>query len=238
MSMTRKSESNQMHFVRSLGRTALSKPLLMCVPIFLVLLSSLGCGYSQGQLLWAMGFGAHMKEPAEYELTQAGPVLVLVDDPEQRLESPSMRKTLALKIGRRLKEHEAVVEIIPQARLDRLRRHNKGFEDIACRMVGEKAEAEQVVWLEVRDLLATPNFDETVHAARMSVTVRVINANATRHIDVRLWPTEREGKLITTELHANEVVRAKRPGVIVGLLTEKMADDVVKLFYDHPMDES
>ena len=196
-----------------------------------------GCGITQGKLLWAFGFGQHLKEDAEFKLTSKAPVLVLVDDPEARLYTPATRKELALKVGKKLTLEKAVKHLVPQARLDRLRRQNRNFEEISCRELGEKAEAEQVVWLEVRDLYAEPEVDDTVAAARMTITVKVVNVMATEASEVRLWPTERQGRMVSVELHANDVIRAKKPEMISYMLTDKVAMEVVKLFYDHPFED-
>ncbi len=79
-----------------------------------------GCGYSQGQLLWAMGFGRSIQVDPEFELTKEGAVLVLVDDPEERLFSPGTRLELAEKLGRDLKGHKAIGRPVPQEKLARL----------------------------------------------------------------------------------------------------------------------
>ena len=67
---------------------------------------------TQGRWLWALGFDKQFKRPPEFELTVEGPVLVLVDDPEYRLDAPRTRTDLARKIGAHLKNHEAVPWIV------------------------------------------------------------------------------------------------------------------------------
>ena len=196
-----------------------------------------GCGMTQGKLLWAMGVGSGQKVPAEFELTRHGPVLVLVDDSEERLDSPATRSELAQKVGRLLKEHNAVAQLVPQKALDRLRRKHPDFEERGCREVGRMTEAHQVVWIDVRDMYARAEVDETIHAARMSVTVKVIDALTETRGEERLWPVQHEGHIVSTELHANEVLRAKTPPAIAAKLTDRAAEQVARLFYEYPLEE-
>jgi hypothetical protein len=207
------------------------------VGLLTVLPACCGCGFSQGQLLWAMGFGSGMKVPAEFELSKDGPLLVLVDDPEERLYSPRSRTELAEKVGDDLQARGAVKALVKQAKISRLRRERMDFEDLSCREVGELAGAEQVLWLQVRDFYAESEVAEASAAARMAVTVRVINPGAKERNEVRLWPVEHRGRIVSTELDATDVIRAKTPTAISGKLTDQMAVEVGKLFYDHPAEE-
>lgn len=209
---------------------------------FLLCLCSLplqqGCGITQGKWLWAMGLDRHFTQPAEFTLTTEGPVLVLVDDPEYRLDAPRTRTDLARKVGAYLKKHEAVSEVVPQNRIARLRRENTDFEDRGCREVGRLADAHQVVWLEIRDLYDVPEVEDSVAAARMTVTVRVVNAQAENKGEVRLWPTQREGQIVTVELPADKVFNAKSRRQIAGKLTDKMAEQVAQIFYEIPLEDA
>lgn len=206
-----------------------------------VLLSGLmicpGCGYSQGKLLWLLGAGSTQKVPAEFALTRAGPVLVLVDDSEERLDSPATRTELGEKIGRLLKEHNAIAELVPQSALARLRRQHLNFEERGCREVGRMAGAHQILWIDVRDMYAKAEVDETIQAARMSATVKVVNALAEQRGEERLWPVQPEGRIVTTELPAAEVMRAKTPTAVASSLTDALAEQIAGLFHEHALEE-
>jgi hypothetical protein len=86
-------------------------------------------------------------------------------------------------------------------------------------------------------MYARAEVDETIHAARMSVTVKVIDALTKTRGEERLWPVQREGHIVSTELHANEVLRAKTPPAIAAKLTDKTAEQVARLFYEYPLEE-
>ncbi len=184
-----------------------------------------------------MGFGRSIQVDPEFELTKEGAVLVLVDDPEERLFSPGTRLELAEKLGRDLKGHKAIGRPVPQEKLARLQHERQDYEEVSCRELGELVEADQVLWLQVRDFHASPELDETSAAARMTVTLKVVNARAAERSEVRLWPVDRQGRIISAELNANDVVRAKSPEGISSLLTDKVAQQVGELFYEHPLEE-
>jgi len=197
-----------------------------------------GCGMKQGQLLYFMGVGAGQKVPAEFELTRDGPVLVLVDDDEERLLTPRTRAELSRQVSAQLIASEAAAEVLPPAALDRLRREHRDLANRGCREVGRLAGAHQVLWLQVRDFLADTDPTEASAAARMSVTVKVINAREEEDAGaVRLWPTEREGRLVSAELDAARVVRADSANEVAGMLLEQIAGDVAKLFYEHSLED-
>ena len=197
-----------------------------------------GCGYSQGQLLYMMGFGQGREAEAEFKLTREGPVLILVDDFEERLDSPRTRTVLANLLARELEANQAVKEVVPRHRLEELRRRHEDFEERGGREIGEMAGAHQVLWLCVQDFSASPQIEETSAAARMAVTVKVLNVLEKKDkTKVRLWPLQHDGRLVSVDLDANVVVKAKTPEAISKLLAAKLAEKVAKLLYEYPLDD-
>ncbi|MCP4246494.1 MAG: hypothetical protein GY778_05545 [bacterium] len=205
--------------------------------VLLSLAAGGGCaGMTQGKLLYFLGFGAGRKADAEFELTRDGPVLVLVDDYEEVFDSGRTPGVLADLVGKELIEQKATDKVVPPARLAKARREDQGYENRGAREIGERLGAHQVVWLEAREYYAPKDVEEIAAAARLSVTVKVLNALETENrARVRLWPTERQGRMVTVELNANEMVRAEKPELIAKLLCAKMAVEVTKLFYDYPL---
>jgi hypothetical protein len=68
----------------------------------------------------------------------------------------------------------------------------------------------------------------------MSVAVKVINVlEKEDRTKVRLWPAERDGRVIAVSLDAAIVIRAKTAKNISNKLTAELADKLAKLFYDH-----
>ncbi|HUU84453.1 MAG TPA: hypothetical protein VM243_13210 [Phycisphaerae bacterium] len=205
-----------------------------CVGLATVACALCGCGITQGKLLYFLAPWAGPKIEAEFDLTRKGPVLVLVDDFEERFKSPRNRTVLARQVGAELQTHEAVTEIIPQTKVDALRREHAGFEQMSSRELGEKVGAHQVLYLAVRDFYAESQVEEATGAARISVAVKVLNVFEKEDAGkVRVWPIERDGRLVSAELDATEVIRAKTPEAIADHLFEKLAAELARLFYDH-----
>jgi len=211
-------------------------PPAMAVLVLAVLIS--GCGFSQGQLLYFMGFGSGRTAEAEFELTREGPVVILVDDFEQHLDSPQTGMLLAGQLARQLEDNDAADDVVPQAVINKLRASRSRFEELTSRKIGELVGAHQVIYIMVRDYYSPAEVEELASAARLSVTVKVLNVLEKKdRTRVRLWPSEREGRLVTVELNANVVMKAKTPEVAGKILAANMAEEVAKLFYEYPLDD-
>lgn len=227
--------------VRSAARTA-PAPARRALSSFAVGLLALaavvsvpGCTYSGGQLLYILGFGSSRKAPARFELTRE-PVMILLDDPSQRVDWPPMYSHLFDELSQQLLRHEAAARIIPQETVERLRQSVPDFEKRGCREIGEMAKATQVLWLEVREFLATEDFVDASAAAYCSVAVRVIDAKQTSdRTRVRLFPESPAGHIATVKLDGAEVTMAKTRDGIAKKLAERLADKIAKLFYEHEL---
>ena len=200
------------------------------------LLALCGCGYQGGVLLSVLGAGQMHKVEAEYKLSD-GPVLVLVDDLEERLTWPDARELLTEETTKLLIEHKATKKIISPETVARFRRGTPQFETRGAREIGRMVEADQVVWLEVKAFIAQEEMQDTSQAAILTVTVKVIDPNAEERSQVRLWPTVPEGRPVTTQLNSSDVVRLKTLPNIGRELCEKTAKEVAKLFYKHPIED-
>jgi hypothetical protein len=162
--------------------------------------------------------------------------VILVDDFEQQLDSPRTRTVLAELLGRELQANDAVKEIISQQRLDKLRRRRQDFGDLKSRQIGEMVGAHQLIYIVVREYYAPQDIEEISAAGRMTVTVKVLNVLEKKDkTKVRLWPPERQGRIVSVDLHANVIVKAKKPEAVSRLLAAAMAGQIVKLFYDYPL---
>jgi len=190
-----------------------------------------------GTLLYWMGAGRLHKIEAEFILSE-GPILILVDDLEERVTWAPARDLIAKEFARELLEHKATLKVISPETVRRFRRTHANFDDLKCTQVGRLVGAEQVLWIAVTAFYAEEEVHDTTQAASLSVTVRVINPNErkSRH-KVRLWPTNREGKAVAVQLNANEVNRLKTKDRIATELSRKLAADVAKLFYEHSLQD-
>ncbi len=203
-------------------------PILACLT---------GCGMQAGTLLYWMGAGRLHQVDAEFTLSE-GPILILVDDLNERLTWAPARDRIAEELGKQLLEHETTRKIISPETVKRHRRTHADFDDLKCNQVGRLVGADQVLWIEVQAFRAEEEVHDTTLAASISVTVRVINPNERKNRNkVRLWPPNREGKPATVQLNSNEVGRLKTRANIAAELSRRLAKEVAKFFYKHPLQD-
>ncbi|MCH7883686.1 MAG: hypothetical protein IIC01_00415 [Planctomycetes bacterium] len=196
-----------------------------------------GCTYSGGELLYFLGFGKPRMIEAVFRLSP-GPVLVFVDDVNERMESPKAGRNLFEALSQELLRHEAAERIIPLRTVEQLRQTMPDFDKRGCREIGELAGAEQVLWIEVRDFLAEEQIFDASNAAYIVVTVKVINVlESQRRSRVRLWPTSPDGFLVTAKMNGSEVVTIGNKDAIGQELTTRLAGHIAMLFYDHRASE-
>ena len=196
-----------------------------------VLLLGGGCGYAQGELAYMLGFGRGKLVEAEFTLTEE-PILILVDDYAARVDWPPARHYLVDELGQELIKKGAAKKIIPRQRLQQIRQTEANFEKRGVREIGELAGAEQVMWIEVQDFAANPQFDNTLDAAYYSVTVKIINVlEKERRSRVRVWPTSPSGQAVTVSMTGSEVTLAKTKDAISKQLAEELAVEIAKPFY-------
>lgn len=190
-----------------------------------------------GALAYFLGFGGQHKVKAEYTLS-SGPILILMDDYAGRLFWPEVGDLLATTLAEELLTHKATEKVISNDAVRRLRQVHEDFDQYSCRRVGETVGADQVLWIEVAEFFASESVEDTTVAARLGVTVKVINPKGTKKTrTVRLWPTEQEGRPARAELSSNDISRAGTRPAIARVLASKLAVDIARLFYDHTLDD-
>ncbi|MBN1512052.1 MAG: hypothetical protein JXB13_08555 [Phycisphaerae bacterium] len=211
-------------------------PGILLLLVLVILPAGPACGPEGGALLYWMGAGQKEKVGAEFTLGP-GPILVLVDDPEERLSWAEARDLLADETANALLANKATEKVVSNQAVQRLRRSRSDFEDRGCREIGEMLKAERVLWLQVADFFASEETQDLTAAARFAVSVRVINAKAQTREEVRLWPEEMEGRPVKAELSANEMSRLKGRREITQALTAKLGNEVARLFHEHALDD-
>lgn len=189
------------------------------------------CGMSQGALLYTLGVGRGKKIKARFRLTTR-PLLILIDDPLQRIDWPAPRRYLFDELAQELLKHKAATKIVPLETIARLRQAKPNFDARGCREVGKMAGADQVLWIEVQEFRASEQIEDALVAAFFSVTLKVIDVNTKDRSRVRLWPTAPQGQRVTITLTGSEVSIAKTRNAIARKLTDRLASQTAKFFYD------
>ena len=189
------------------------------------------CGMSQGALLYTLGVGRGKIIEARFHLT-TGPLLILIDDPLQHIDWPAAKRYLFDELAQELLKHEAAAKIVPSETIAHLRQAKPNFDARGCREVGKMAGADQVLWIEVQEFRASEQIEDALVAAYLGVTLKVIDVNAKDRSRVRLWPTAPQGRRVTITLTGSEVSIAKTKDAIARKLTDKLASQTAKFFYD------
>ncbi len=213
------------------------KPIASCKAIagclVLIALAASGCTYSGGKLAYMMGLGKGPLIPAEHTFTD-GKLLVFVDDTHDQVDWPAARGYLFDEVSQELIRKEATTKIIPQESIDALRLTMPDFRKRGCREIGERLGADEVLWIEIHDFLATKEFTDANDAAIWVVTVKVLNAQETKSRSrVRLWPRSPEGHLVSASLAASEIQMLSNRDAITRELAEKLGFTISRLFYEH-----
>lgn len=196
-----------------------------------------GCSYSGGELLFALGMAKGPLVEAEFQLTD-GPVLILIDDPAQRMDWPAASGYVFDSLSQELLRHRAARKIVPPETLHQLRQSLPDFASRGCREIGELAGAEQVIWIEIEDFLAEEQVADVGDAAYLAVTAKVINVKEKQSRSrVRVWPQSPRGKQVTVSMVGSEVALAKTKDAISKELAGRIALKLARFFYDHRLED-
>ncbi len=195
-----------------------------------------GCG-RYGGLAYFLGMGRGHKIEPQYKLPE-GTLLVLVDDPAERLDWPRLREELEQNLGEELLVHKAATKVIRPSAVARFRQADQKFERYSTATIGRKVGADHVLWLEVRDFFNPKEIEDTSGTAKLTVAVKVLTTKEGATGDkVRLWPTDQGGYIHSVELSAIEVHKQKGDNAVARELARRAAIQIGRLFYQHTIGE-
>jgi len=203
---------------------------LLCT-LFAIVLTS-GCGYTGGELLFFTGLFRRKKIPAQFKLSD-GPILILMDDPGGVVDWPVAIRLLQDDLTQELLKTKSAKKIIPVQTIQSLRQTHPDFDKRGCREVGRMADADQVLWVKVRDFHASPELDNISEAAYFVVSILVIDPNQTDKWKVRQWPVSPNGQLVSAKIPGDKVNRAKTRDAISKILTDQLATKIARYFHDY-----
>jgi hypothetical protein len=214
------------------GRTA--RTLLLSAPLWLLVLP--GCGPTFGAWMYTLGMVPKQESKADFKLP-AGPVMVLVDDDQDLIQPPIARQALVDALAKQLKEHKIAERVTTNEEIARLRQTEANFDQRGAREVGKMGGAKTVVWIVVKQFNVESDLDMTVTPATFVATLKVVNAEAKKREEVRLWPPDREGRLMSVTVAPQDVRACKSRAEVHEKMGAEMADKIAKLFYDYEMSE-
>ena len=191
-----------------------------------------GCGESFGGFLYHFNLVNPPKVSAEFALT-SGALLILVDDDEELLTWAPAQDLLADQIARELRDHKVNTQAMAGSTVKPMRQTDSDFPTRSISEVGAATGAEQILWLQVRDFMASKDIQTISRAARFTVCAKVFNPRAVNKSELRLWPGQREGEIITVEKSAARVQPLGTDEDVARVLVEEMATAVARKFYSY-----
>jgi hypothetical protein len=200
------------------------------------LLAASGCGPRSGALLYFMGVGSGQKVPAEFELPE-GPLIILVDDDLDLVQPPTAKEVLVDELATLLKTNEAATTVTTNDELKHLRRAHADFDELKIREVGKLAKADTMIWICVLDYAVHDDLELVVTPGRFSVRLKVFNIKETDKSKIRLWPPDRQGRMVKVEVSPHDIRQRKTKEEVHVLVGERMAEEIGKLFYETKMEE-
>ena len=206
--------------------------MLVLLPVTL-----LATGCSQiGAMMYFAGVGQNQKTPAEYQLPKK-PLLILVDDDFDLIHPPIARDVLMEAVAQQLREHELADKITSSEELAKIRQVTPDFDKVTATGLGKKVNAEVVLWLQVTRFTLPDELEAAVVPSFFGVSVKVLDVKATKRDEVRLWPKEREGKVVEATISPHELQNCKNVREAHTVMAQALAVDVAKLFYEYETDE-
>ncbi len=173
--------------------------------------------------------------PAEVRLTD-GPLVLLVDDPDQLGVVPDAIRALYDETKAELSSHDVNDRLIGWDAVQRLRESESDFDEMSIRKIGETLGAEQVIYLRVkywatRETPTDPQFKGT-----WRVGMKIISTE--RKPDVRLWPKDATDRTIVVETDPELTDARSAETQVARTLGRKLARAVARHFYAHkPIEE-
>jgi len=200
----------------------------------LICLGLAGCGPSLGSWMYTLGLYPKQKVPAAYKLPP-GSVLILVDDDRDLIQPSEARLALVDELAKELKEHEIADRVTTNEEIAKIRQAEPKFAQRGAREIGELANADTVIWLSTIEFSLPDDLEMVIEPAKFAVRLKMINARAEQRDEVRLWPPEREGRIVEAVVKPHEIRASKTLVEAHRKMAAALADEVAKLFYDREL---
>ena len=194
------------------------------------------CGPQAGAFFYF--FGAHPKQTvqAKFKLTP-GPLLILFDDSPAVDLPPEMRDLVVRALIDEFKKTAINDKVVPPARLNELRQTHRDVTEKGTprgiREMGRLVDAEQVLWIYPKEFVMADAPERAMEPAKVSVVLKVIDAETTERGKVRLWPVSEEGELVSAQIEARDVRSAQSADELERTIAQQLAVEISRLFRDY-----
>ena len=194
-------------------------------------LTLVGCGVGPW-IAWQLA--PAQKVAAKYEPPEGKTILVFADDMLRPVNYEPIKQILVSEINRQLVKNKIAAATIPYQNLAELESATPNFNKLAISEVGQKLGAHIVLYVHIDRFSLKDNEANPLWHGRMETTVRMLNVEAKKLEEARLWPKDRPAgwpveplEITTTETSKNYDTKLAR------ILAERMAEKIVNLFCKH-----
>ncbi|MBS3820342.1 MAG: hypothetical protein GVY16_06940 [Planctomycetes bacterium] len=172
--------------------------------------------------------------PPHYQLPQGSTVLVLVDDPQQRATRTPAKSELIRALNKQLVEHDVAKKTIALKRIMQTAAVTPNFNHLRAVDIGRKLEADFVIHVSITEFSLKDDPIGHIWEGRLATNVKVYDVE-----EGRVWPTDRpDGYPVEPADHPTTENFASDFGNRLAVkLAREMADNISKLFYEHPGQE-
>ena len=200
---------------------------LFILASILLFLPCTGC--HQMAVLLANMQGGDVIKP-EFKLDK-GPLLILPDDPRGLVNETKAIRELHETIADNFLRNKVNNRVIPFRELQRLQREDSKYDRYSAREIGEKLGADQVLYLKVDNFSLYSEAGAPLFKGVFAVRVKVLTTEPKG--DVRLWPREESGRLMSVDTRATPTDGDKSAADVATELGVKLGQRVAGLFYEH-----
>jgi hypothetical protein len=206
---------------------------LILLPMVAGLLSTTGCaGQRAGEWLYTFGMVKPPKKAVSFELPKK-PLLILVDDDRDLAQPRQICDLLVDALAQELRNHDLVDRVTTNEEIAKIKQSEPNYDKRGAREVGRLVKADVVLWLNINRYSLPDELDWSASPSYFGVSVKVINAQAERRDDVRLWPTTPEGKIIEVKVSPHDIRKCKTVKEAQQAMAESLATEIARLFYEY-----
>lgn len=180
-------------------------------------------------VLWANMQGGDTIE-AEFTLGKE-PLLILVDDRRGLVTEPRAIRELHETIADNFIRFEVNNRVVPYREVQRFQQNEPKFDKMTTREIGEKLGADQVLYIGVDKFNLYSEPGAPIFKGLFTLRVKVLSTD--RKADVRLWPRDKNGKLVETNTPPTPTDGDKTASDVASVLGIKAGQRVAGLFYKH-----
>lgn len=172
------------------------------------------------------------KQKAEFKLTE-GRLAVLVEMARAGEDNPVFRQALHEKLIEIFHENDVRAKVVPEEDILRLRQQNRDFAQWSLQKVGQRVNAQQVLYVRVERLQLREAPNSPLVAPHVVMRLKVVDPRALAD-KARLWPgnSEPEGRQVERARPASEATDALGIDTEAAKLGKDAAYAVAMPFYD------